>query len=312
VRRPPQWTEFIHYPATAGTWLLAAGLTAAWWMGVDMTVLLEDPSIAHGQIWRLVTSTLLHANILHLAFNVFALWAFGTIVEDRFGSLNCLLIFLYLAVGSNAAEFAFLEGGVGLSGVVYGLFGLLWVLAKKDHSLADAVDAQTTAIVVGWFFFCIFLTVTGAMPIANIAHGVGAILGALLGWAISTDRKIGRMTVAGAALVLLLSGALFARPYLNFSKDAGLEEAYRGYEALQQDKNEEAVRWFKEATKAAPKHAKAWFNLAVAESRLDHFSEAADAYDHAARLEPGNAKYKEASDAMKQYVESLKLLKPPS
>jgi len=46
------------------------------------------------------------------------------------------------AVGSSAAEFALFQGGIGLSGVGYGLFGLLWVLSWHASDFAGGVDSQ--------------------------------------------------------------------------------------------------------------------------------------------------------------------------
>ena len=49
--------------------------------------------IAVGQNWRLITAIFLHAGILHIAFNAYALWIFGRVVEDELGTLRFLLIF---------------------------------------------------------------------------------------------------------------------------------------------------------------------------------------------------------------------------
>src|SRR5436309_2497422 len=83
---------------------------------------------------------------------------------------------------SGALEFGFSDGGVGLSGVGYGLFGLLWILSKRDHRFADAVDARTIQTFIIWFFVCIATTIMHVMQVANIAHGGGAALGILTGY----------------------------------------------------------------------------------------------------------------------------------
>ena len=75
----------------------------------------------------------------------------------------------------NTAEQALFYGGVGLSGVVYGLFGLLWVLSRRDSRFRDAMDRQTVQLMVAWFFLCIVLTITGAWKVANVAHGAGCV-----------------------------------------------------------------------------------------------------------------------------------------
>src|SRR4051812_19494878 len=60
MRRPPQWTEFAKYPVTAGTIVLAAIATGAWWLGVDISPLLDDAHVRRGEVWRFVTAVLPH------------------------------------------------------------------------------------------------------------------------------------------------------------------------------------------------------------------------------------------------------------
>src|SRR4051812_17827889 len=146
MRRPPPPRPALHFPATAGTMLLALGVTAAWWfVKVDVTPLMENAQVAHGQLWRLLTSVLLHADPFHLAFNLFWFWYFGTIIESTFGSARTLGLFVLLALGSGAAEYAIYDGGIGLSGIGYGLFAMLWVLSRRDpqQRFDDVVDVRT-------------------------------------------------------------------------------------------------------------------------------------------------------------------------
>src|SRR5450432_2538036 len=139
MRRPPSWHEFPRFPVTAGTIVLAVIASGLYWSGQDVSVLMAGPGIRQWQLWRLLTSVLLHANLIHLLFNVYWLWIFGTLVEDVYGHGRTLAFFVIVAVGSSAAEYAFLSGGIGLSGVGYGLFGLLWTLsaARRDPRLQD-------------------------------------------------------------------------------------------------------------------------------------------------------------------------------
>ena len=127
--------------------------------------------------WRLVTPALFHGDIIHLLFNLCWLWVFGTLVEAEFGHAPTLGIFLLLAAGSEAAEYAVFGEGIGLSGVNYGLFGLLWVLSRRDRRFYDAVDRQTVQLMVGWFFLCIVLTIAKVWSIANVAHGAASSSG---------------------------------------------------------------------------------------------------------------------------------------
>jgi len=119
---------------------------------VDISPLYESAEIRRGQLWRLVTSIFPHIDILHLAFNLYWLWVLGTVVERVYGHAKTILLLALLAVGSNSLDFAFDQGGVGLSGVGYGLFGLLCVLSERDERFRGAIDRRTVQLFVGWFF----------------------------------------------------------------------------------------------------------------------------------------------------------------
>ncbi|HWE93709.1 MAG TPA: rhomboid family intramembrane serine protease [Tepidisphaeraceae bacterium] len=305
MRRPPPITDFIKYPIVGGTIALAVGVSLAAWSGrIDVGSLYATVDIRRGQLWRVLTSTLPHVNFLHLAFNVYWTWVFGTLLEEVFGHARTSLIFVLLAVAGNGAEYAFLDGGVGLSGIGYGLFGLLWVLSRRDERFADAVDHNTVVTFVVWFFACIVMTVAG-YPIGNVAHGVGAATGALLGWAISSSGRRKAATAAGLAVVVagVLVGVTFARPWINFSKTGGYAEGELAYDALLANHDTDAIRWYRDATRMQPGIAGYWFNLGIAYERMKRNSEAAGAYRRAVDIEPNNPTYQATWRERKNWVQ---------
>lgn len=80
--------------------------------------------IAQGEVWRLLTATVLHGDILHLLFNVYALSALGVNVERYFGHGRFLLIYLLGGLWGSFASFATSpEISVGASGAVFALAG---------------------------------------------------------------------------------------------------------------------------------------------------------------------------------------------
>jgi len=293
MRPAPKLTEISLCPVVAGTALLAVGVTVAWWAKVDISPLFETAMIRRGELWRLVTSILPHGGILHLVFNVYWLWVFGTLVEEVYGHLKTgAALVLLFAVGSGAWEFAVAVGGIGLSGVGYGLFGLLWILSRRDDRFRDVIDGKTVQLFVIWFFLCIVTTVTNVMPVANIAHGAGAVLGILTGLAITLpDRRA--PIAAGIAAILLfgLWGATLGRPRVNLSGKGGYEEAKWGYDALLAHRNPEAVRWFRDATTFQPKMAEYWYDLGFACQGSNDKNGALAAYRTAADLGNADAQY---------------------
>jgi membrane associated rhomboid family serine protease len=291
----PSWREYPNYPVVVVTSLLAVTITLAWWSKTDISVLLETAAIRRGQLWRLLTSVFPHVDILHLVFNVYWLWIFGTSVEKRFGHLRTAGLFALLAIGSNSFDFAFERGGVGLSGIGYGLFGLLWVLSKRDDRFRATMDSRTVQIFIAWFFLCILLTAGNQYSVANVAHAAGAMLGILIGFAVSTPKQRTILLAAIAALLLFgLSAATTARPRVNLSASGGYEEARWGYDDLVAGKNQEAIRWLRDSTVYKPKVATFWYNLGLAYARVGDTNGANSAFSHAHQLEPDNPKFGES------------------
>jgi membrane associated rhomboid family serine protease len=236
-----------------------------------------------GQLWRLPASALPHIGLVHLAFNLYWLWVFGTAAEAVLGHLRFALIALMLATGSSAAEYAVSTGGVGLSGVGYGLFGLLLVLGRRDRRLAGVVTGQTVVLFVAWFFFCWIMTETGNWRVGNMAHAAGAILGLLLGGALAARgrwRLILTSALAGG-LAIAVIGAVMRAPRPE-------ELAYLGWLDLEAGRYVRAADRLERAVAADPKQASSWQNLGVARQRLGRIGPAAEAYRQAVKLRPND------------------------
>jgi len=135
--------------------------------------------ICDGQLWRLITPIFIHFGLPHLLFNMFALVDVGSQVEMRRGWLRMLLLVLALAITSNLGQYL-AEGPTfgGMSGVVYGLFGYVWMKSRYEPLSGFVIHSSTVAVLLIWFVLCM----TGAVgSIANWAHGVGLVVGMLIG-----------------------------------------------------------------------------------------------------------------------------------
>jgi membrane associated rhomboid family serine protease len=259
-------------------------VTFAWWAGWDLKPLLTDERTLPWQPWRLITSALPHVDFLHLAFNLYWLWVFGTRVEGVFGHRATAGLMLAFAAGSSAAEYAAGHEGVGLSGVGYGLFGLLLVLSRKDPRFARAVDGQTVALFVGWFVLCFALTANGTWRVGNVAHAAGALLGVLFGFSLSSQRRssVALVALSAGTVVLIFLVAPALRPLFNRAADL----AGRGYLDLEQGRYESAAEQYRQAVELDPGHADWWSNLALARYQLDQPTEALSAIERAQNLAP--------------------------
>lgn len=256
--------------------VLGGTLSLMAFSGADFDALVLDEKTWQTRPWSVATSVLLHGNAMHLGFNLLVLWQLGRIVEAIWGTWRTTLFLLFLAVGSNSAQWALGGGAIGLSGVVYGLFGLLWAASRWHTDKLGLLNPSVTRMLVGWFFLCILLTESGTLRIANVAHGSGALLGAALGWSLSgaRDRRGWRwLLFPGLTLLFTLAGQ-YGRPYLNFSPSRAREVFAIGYAQEQADENRAALASFINATRILPDFEEAWWNQGVCLQKLGRREEA--------------------------------------
>lgn len=138
------------------------------------------PEIRQGEIWRLFTPMFIHFGIIHILFNMLWLRDLGSMIEARQSTWHLALLVLAIAAVSNAAQY-FMRGPVfgGMSGVVYGLLGYIWIRGKFDPASGLFVHQSTVTMMVIWFFLCY----TGLLgSIANTAHAVGLVMGMAWGY----------------------------------------------------------------------------------------------------------------------------------
>lgn len=139
------------------------------------------PEIRHGEVWRLFTPMFIHFGPLHILFNLLWLRDLGSMIEGRQTSWHLLALVLVIAAGSNLGQFYFGRGPVfgGMSGVVYGLLGYVWIRGKLDPGSGLFLHPSTVTMMIIWFVACW----TGLLGnIANFAHAVGLGMGMAWGY----------------------------------------------------------------------------------------------------------------------------------
>ncbi|HTC20517.1 MAG TPA: rhomboid family intramembrane serine protease [bacterium] len=131
-----------------------------------------------GEWWRLSTYIFLHANLIHILFNLIALQQIGPQIEHVFGRGRMLFFFMLTGIVAGlGSELMGLRGvGIGASGALMGLIGLAAGWGQRDGTaIGKAVRNQ----MIMWG---IFTMAYGFMKGAdNAAHGSGFLCGALLG-----------------------------------------------------------------------------------------------------------------------------------
>lgn len=134
--------------------------------------------IVQGEYWRFFTSMFLHIGILHLAFNLYALWAIGPMLEQQIGRFRYITIYFFSGITGSIASFFFTNAlSAGASGAIFGLLGALVSYTRKDSKLWRSGFGKNLVIIIG-----INLSLGFFEPSIDIyAHIGGLICGLILG-----------------------------------------------------------------------------------------------------------------------------------
>jgi len=193
-----------------------AAFAAAWFFGhsLDAATLVcygakdRDLIVHSRQWWRLASAGFLHADLLHLAVNLFALWNLGTLIEGLWGTRRFLILYAAALVCGNLASLATtIPVSVGASGAIFGLFGALVVFATRHRRLilpkARNRLLVNLAIVLG---MNVALGVTVPF-IDNAAHAGGFVAGMVAALVLRPVRVLGESDGLGELLVRLAAAA---------------------------------------------------------------------------------------------------------
>lgn len=131
--------------------------------------------------WRSVTHMFLHGGIIHLLFNMYALYLIGPSVEKILGSVKFIITYLFLGIGACIFSMQFTNGfSVGASGAIFGLLGIVFVIAylnkNNGHKSREVFKNILMIILLNLF---IGFSSTG---IDNAAHIGGLIVGIGIGY----------------------------------------------------------------------------------------------------------------------------------
>lgn len=135
--------------------------------------------IKKGEIWRLFTPVFIHFNFIHILFNLMWFKDLGSIMEYTKGMKFYLLLFSVLAIFPNLGQYLAMGPSFGgMSGVVYGLLGFLWMNKTFHPNTEFALPKHDVIMMIIWFFLCLSGVIGN---IANVAHAVGLSIGMLFG-----------------------------------------------------------------------------------------------------------------------------------
>ena len=145
-------------------------------------------SLEKGEVWRAITPIFLHFGPLHLAMNMFMLVGFGRIVERWLGTPKFALMVLAMAILPNLLQGLMppvLHGSAnfgGISGVLYGLLGFVWIRSTLNPSYGISIPFPFIVLAIG----SIAVGLSGLVPnwpLADLCHLGGLLVGLAFGYA---------------------------------------------------------------------------------------------------------------------------------
>jgi membrane associated rhomboid family serine protease len=160
---------------------------------------LFGPAVAGGEPYRIVTYSFLHAGLLHLAFNMFALYILGTLLEPAIGTRRFLGVYVVSVLGGALGALLLdpNELTVGASGGIFGLMAAAFLVAR-DRGL-DHLASQ-----IG-FFVLFNLIITFSIPGISVGGHLGGLVGgglvAIIYGAVERRRPANASLVEAAAVL---------------------------------------------------------------------------------------------------------------
>ena len=141
------------------------------------------PEIQQGQLWRLVTPMFLHFSIFHIVFNMLWTWELGRIIEWQQGPWLLAALIFGISMVSNLAQYL-VSGPLfgGMSGVIYGLFGYIWIQSLTNPRFRIRLNPVIIKLMLGWFVLCWsgLLERFFGLAVANTAHSAGLASGVVM------------------------------------------------------------------------------------------------------------------------------------
>ncbi len=150
-------------------------------LDIDIRVLVDfgakvNELIDQGEYYRLVTSAFLHADAMHILFNMYALFALGRILEDFIGKARYISIYLFSALTGGILSYYYTPNvSVGASGAIFGLLGAILMVAIFKKQVVNRGLLPRIAIVLMISLFSGFSSGTTD----NYGH-IGGLIGGLV------------------------------------------------------------------------------------------------------------------------------------
>jgi rhomboid protease GluP len=200
------------------------------------------PYTTDGQWWRLFTSMFLHFGVIHLLFNMWALWDLGKVAERLYGNYVFLALYILAGLAGSIASVSWNNevNSAGASGAIFGVLGaLLAYMLDKRNDVPLTVMKKHRNAALGFIAYSL-LYGFGHKGIDNAAHIGGLVAGMILGFALA--RPLDPARRAGVArLGIPIAVATVALMLLTLPL-RGAGEQFRNDQKFRQALNESSER----------------------------------------------------------------------
>jgi rhomboid protease GluP len=250
------------------------------------------PLTLGGEWWRLLTCMFLHVGLIHLAVNMWVLWAAGRFVERLFGNAGFLVLYLLSGLAGSLGTLYWHPDVVsaGASGAIFGVVGaLMGFLARRRHSIPPRLlkglgNSFGTFLVLN---LLLGLTVPGIDMAAHVGGLVGGFLcGLALSLPITSQARSRR--AARNVLVAVVGAALVVLAALAVPEPASRAATYvrQGAACFDSGEYDKAIAACNEAIRLDPSLADAYAVRGAAYAKKRQFDRAIDDCTEAIRLDP--------------------------
>ena len=255
------------------------------------------PYTIGGDYWRLITSCFVHADILHIAFNMWCLWSLGRLCERLFGRWQTVAIYLLTGVGGALLSISYHPQvlSVGASGAIFGIGGA--ILAGLKFGNISISAGERRAIFSSLVFFVGFnlmlgfgnFNLFGSGKTDNMAHLGGLFSGLIIGLPLGTSlsaspaktKLFQAITLAITALLLVAGVKELTRTRVGTSPALRTAIDRRDYPA--------AIKILEPSAAAHPDDAKIQAMLGEVYAVDGELEKAAATLERAAKLDPSSA-----------------------
>jgi rhomboid protease GluP len=136
-----------------------------------------------GEYWRLFTANFIHIGVIHLAFNMFALYQLGRQIESLYGQRRFLALYLLSGLSGTVFSYLLTQGrSAGASTALFGLFGALLVYFYKYRESFGSFGRQQLINLAVVLLINVVIGLSPGSNIDNWGHFGGFVGGLFLGW----------------------------------------------------------------------------------------------------------------------------------